>query len=147
MPNPYVILGVVAFFLVSVGGAYMKGHSDGADKIQGKYDLFVAETKALGAKAEADKVIKEKKDADQITAAVAGRDTAIRRLRELEKARASVSRVPLTPAAAQGSSYQCFEPKALSAAVERYRGRVRNFVTQGDEAAIDAAALIQAWPK
>ena len=121
-------------------------YRNSAEKTQLKFDAFVSETKALGEQAKAHKIEKEYQDAKQITDAVTSRNAALASLRTAQ-ANASRSRVPLAPQATAGSSQICFDPPALSAAVERYRGRVRGLVETGDEANIDAKALIQAWPK
>lgn len=116
--------------------------------VEAEYAAFVSKVEALGEQAKARKIEVEASNAKQITDAVTSRNAALASLRSAQAAADARSRsMPLAPAAAKGSSVQCFEPQALSAAVERYRGRVLGLVTQGDEAAIDAATLIRAWPK
>ena len=142
------IYGIALLLLgLAIGAAYLKGKHEGMAEIQAKFDLFTAQVKAEGEKAKADALQKEKDDAKRIADAVTERDVALQRMRSAQAAADAARRaVPLTPAATAGSSLICFEQKALSAAVERYRGRVRGLVAVGDETAIDAAALIKAWP-
>ena len=153
--NPLSKLETYGIAIVVIGimlaGAYFKGHHagyiEGRDEVQAKFDKFTNEVKAEGLKAQQDKLDKEKSYATNIATATTERDAAISRMRAAEAAASAARRaMPLTPAAASGSSQICFEQKALSAAVERYRGRVRILVESGDETAIDAAALIRAWP-
>ena len=137
----YVIGGVAIVMLLMLAGIhYYKSKYEVTDA---RFDAFKSETKALGEAAKANKALQEAANARQITDAVTSRDDALKRLSQ-ERARSN--RVPLTPAAASGSDQICFGQKALSAAVERYRAGVLGLVTQGDECAIDARTLIQAWP-
>ena len=139
----YAAIALVLAFVV--GAAYYKGYTAGEEKIQTKYDLFVAQVNAAGEKARADALTKEKENADKVATAVASRDAALNSLRQAS-ARLAASRVPLVPAAAAGSNSQCFSPKALTAAVESYRAAVFGLVAEGERANIDAAALIKSWP-
>lgn len=145
----YAIAGLI--FILAVAGAYFRGHhsgyEEGFEKEKVEFDKFVNETKAAGLKAEQDRIDKEKSYATQIATATSDRDAALQRMRVAEAAASAARRaMPLTPAAANGSNLICFEQKALSAAVEQYRGRVRGLAQSGDETAVDARALIQAWP-
>lgn len=145
----YAILALVLAF--AIGGAYLKGHHsgyvEGKQEVQAEFDKFKNEVTAAGLKAKQDALDKEKNDAQRVATAQSERDIAIGRMRAAEAAASAARRaMPLTPAAAAGNSLICFDQKALSAAVERYRGRVRSLVESGDETAIDAAALIKAWP-
>lgn len=146
----YGIVFVVLSLLMA--GAYFKGHHngyvDGRAEVQALFDTFKNEVTAAGLKAKQDAIDKEKNDAKHVADAVSERDVAIGRMRAAEAAASAARRsVPLTPVAAGSNSLICFEQKALSAAVERYRGRVRSLAESGDETAIDAAALIKAWPR
>ena len=140
----YAAIALVLAFVV--GAAYYKGYTAGEEKIQTKYDLFVAQVNAAGEKARADALTKEKENADKVATAVASRDAALNSLR-LASARLAASRVPLVPAAAAGSNSQCFSPKALTAAVERYRQRIADLGTEGDRAQIDGQAILRSWPQ
>jgi hypothetical protein len=144
-----IILVVLA---LAIAGAYFKGHHsgyiEGTQEVQVKFDKFVNDTTAAGLKAKQDAITKEQQDATQIANAVVTRDAALARMRAAEAAASAArSRLPLTPRAAAGSSVLCFEPQAISAAVERYRGRVRGLAESGDETTVDAKALIDSWPK
>lgn len=114
-----------------------------AHNTQTAFDLYKTQIAARIAEQKAEALKKEADDAKKISDAVTGRNDALSRLRQ---AAASARSVPLTPAAASGSSEIHFDQKALDAAVERYRGRVRQLVIQGDEAQIDAQTLLQSWP-
>lgn len=146
--NKFEIYGVIALLLaLAMGAAYYKGHSAGFDEEKQVYDTFVAKVDAAGEKAKADALQKEKDDAAKVTIALNDRDTALQRMRAAQAAASAARRsVPLTPAAAAGSSQLCFDAKALSAAVEQYRGSVRGLAEIGDETALDAGTLIKAWP-
>lgn len=147
------IYGIMAIVLgLAIAGAYFKGHHsgyvEGKQEVQAEFDKLKNDVTAAGLKAKQDALDKEKKDAKRVADAQSERDIAIGRMRSAEAAASAARRaMPLTPAAAAGNSLICFDQKALSAAVERYRGRVRGLVESGDETAIDAAALIKAWPK
>ena len=68
--NPFSkleIYGVIgALLLATVLGAYFYGRHDGAEKVQLRFDTFVAETKAAGEAARS-KAIAEKAERDKIT--------------------------------------------------------------------------------
>lgn len=144
--------GIAALVLMlAIGGAYLKGHHsgyvEGKAEVQALFDKFKNDVTTAGLKAKQDAITKESQDAKRVADAQSDRDIAIGRMRAAEAAASAARRaVPLTPAATAGNSLICFEQKALSAAVERYRGRVRSLAESGDETAIDAAALIKAWP-
>jgi len=110
------------------------------------FGAYRTQIEAVAAQAQLAAKLKEETNAKTIVDAVADRNDAISRLQLAEAANRS-KRVPLTPAPAQGSASLCFDPPALSSAVEQYRGRVRGLVTQGDEAQIDSQTLIKSWPK
>ena len=131
-----------------MGAAYLKGRHEGRVEVQEKFDLFTAQVKAEGEKAKADAMIKEKEDEKRVATAESDRNAALSRMRVAQAAADRARRsMPLTPAASGGSGQICFDQKALSAAVEQYRGSVRRLVETGDEITLDAAALISAWPK
>ena len=107
---------------------------------------YKATVDALGqAQAQASRQ-KDAEHAKTIANAVTDRDLAIKRLRESETSRRAsyLSVVPDAPASGGGL---CFDPSAITAAVERYRQRVAGVVAEGDAAQIDARALLQAWPR
>ena len=141
----YGIIGLV--LALAIGAAYWRGHMAGAESVQVKFDLFTAQVAAAGEKAKTDALQKEKDYATRITTATTDRDAALQRMRAAQAtANAARRAVPLTPTAASPSGLICFEQKALSTAVERYRGRVRSLVEVGDEITLDAKALIKACP-
>jgi hypothetical protein len=142
------LYGIVALLMaLACGAAYLKGHHAGAQEVQEKFDLFTAQVRAEGEKAKADALQKEKDYATQITVAVTSRDDALKRM-QLAEARANAARraMPLTPASTSAGGAICFDQKALSSAVEQYRGRVSHLVEQGDEAQLDAQTLVKSWP-
>lgn len=141
------IYGIAALIIaLSFCGAYFKGKHDGGQIVQLKFDVFVSEVKAAGAKAEADKAIKEKSDAEKITAAVAGRDAAINRLR-IEQARPRAGFVSSSANGSGDSGKVCYDGKALDAALRKLDTGVSTLVTEGDQVAIDAITLLKAWPR
>ena len=138
--------------VIAVTGMYFyakhEGRVEGRKEVQVEFDAFKNDVAAKGLQAKQDKLDKEKADAKRIIDAESERDVARAGMRAAQAAeRAARSRVPLTPAATGSSGQICFDQKALSAAVERYRGRVRGLAESGDEAALDCAALIKAWPQ
>ena len=146
MLREYAIIGLGIALLVTLGLLHIARADLGV--VQAQHDGFKQTVEAQGKQAQAEAKLKESNNAIQISTAVANRNDALARLRVAQAAAsAAASRVPITPAAAKGSDRQCFEPKALSAAVERYRGRVLGLVAEGDRAAIDAKTLMDSWPK
>ena len=143
-------IALLAIILAAGGwGLYQKheGRVEGRAEIQVQFDAFKNKVEAAGVKAEADKLAKEKEDAKRISDATTERDLALSRMRAAEAAASAARRrVPLTPTAAGSGGQICFDQKALSAAVEQYRGSVRGLAESGDETALDARALIQSWP-
>lgn len=111
---------------------------------EARYVVFEAKVEALGEAAKVAAKKEELKHEQAISAAVAGRDVARKRLREQI---AGSGRVSLTPQTAPGSDAICFGTAEFAAAVERYRAGVRGLVGAGDEAAIDAKTLLEGWPK
>src|SRR5260221_20409 len=112
----YAAIGLM--LVLAMLGAYFKGRHDGGQIVQLKFDEFVSEVKAAGAKAEADKAIKEKADAEKITAAVAGRDAAINRLR-IEQARPRAGFVSSSASGSGDGGKVCYDGKALDAALRK----------------------------
>lgn len=146
----YAAIGLM--LVLAMLGAYFKGKHDGGQIVQLKFDVFVSEVKAAGAKAEADKAIKEKADAEKITAAVAGRDVALARLRDAQASAAS-RRLPSNPAAPSGSNKVCFSSTAYNAAFKQFGDGLNKFLQsatgfaiEGDTAQLDAQTLVNAWP-
>lgn len=141
----WAIIGLAIALVLAIGTATIGIHYYRSEYLVEKanYAAFVEKTNALGEAAKLAKKTKEDEDAKRIVGAESERDTA-RRLLNAE--RTSRSRMRLTPQAANGSNEISFDSKALDAAVERYRGRVRELVIQGDEAQIDAATLLKSWP-
>ena len=95
---------------------------------------------------------KDKENANKLHTALTDRSTAIAALNKL---RDNARRRDLSSSAAApaGSSQVCYAAPAYDAAVERYRGRlaasvgrIAGLATEGDAVAIDAGALIRAWP-
>lgn len=116
-------------------------------KVAAEYEQFTVGVKLAGDKATLEAKRKDAENAKTIQSAVAGRADALKRLRDSVQGNSSGRPLSLTPAVAAGTSEICFEPTAFAAAVEQYRRSVRRIVEQGDEAQIDAQALIQGWPK
>jgi hypothetical protein len=116
------------------------------------YAKFVAETKAVGLQAIADNKQKELDNAKRLAAANDARDAATACLRDDKCAgRRSVS---ANQPASFGNGQVCADASAVDAAFQRYTDRLNailpridGLATQGTEANIDAASLIQAWPK
>lgn len=141
------IYGVFLLLIaLGMGAAYFKGKHEGMAEVQAKFDLFTAQVKAEGEKARADALAKEKTYADQINAANTGRDRALASLR-VEQARPRGGFVPIPAAGSGGDSKICYERAALDAALRKLDTGVSQIVGSGDQAIIDAAALIKAWPK
>ena len=139
----YAAIALVLAFVV--GAAYYKGYTAGEEKIQTKYDLFVAQVNAAGEKARADAAIKEKENADKVASAVASRDAALNSLR-LASARARSGFVPAAPAGSADSNRVCYSRQALDAALRSLDTGVSRLLTEGDTQVINAATLLKAWP-
>ena len=142
--NPIVILSIA--LTLALGAVH---HYRSELKLtEAQYEVYRANVKALEEQAKAHTIEVEAKNERQITDAIGSRNAALSSLRAAQaQANAGRNSVPLSPAAPAGSDQICFSQKALSSAVERYRGRIFDLVKEGDEASIDANALIQAWPK
>ena len=136
----YGALGVGAVMLVMV--VTIKIYASRLQSCKTEHAEFVAKVELLGKQAEAAAKLKESQDAKQIKDALSDRDAALKRLHN----NTNQNRVPLVPPAPTGSSEICYEQSFLNTAVERFRTGVRSLVTVGDEAQIDAQALIKAWP-
>ena len=141
----YAIIGLGIALLLALGALHIARADLGA--VQAQYDGFKQTVEAQGKQAQAEAKLKETQNAQAINVAVTDRDTALSKLRDVQQAYSASRRMSLVPAAAQGSSSQCFSPAALTTAVEQYRAAVFGLVAEGDRAGIDAKALIQAWPK
>ena len=122
--------------------------------VEAQYDGFKQTVKANGEKAEAEAKLKESQNDQQIDDAITVRDDALAKLRAATQANPAGRRLSGSPTAPAGSSQICIDASAYNAAFSRYRERlggsmegIRRLVIEGDEAAIDAKALIQAWPK
>ena len=138
---------VVGVIILGMAGAIHYYKSE-LQVVTAQYEGFKETVKANGEAAIAKAALKEKEHEITINDALGVRDDALNQLRLAQAAaRAAGGRVPLLAAPAQASGTICFDQKALSAAVERYRDRIFDLVVQGDEAAIDAQTLINAWPK
>jgi len=107
--------------------------------------VFVRTTEAVGKQAAANNRRREDEWKKKATNAWISRDDARRRLRDAEDS--SRSRPPLTPRLAAGAAEICFEPTVFAGAIERFRAGVRGLVREGDAAQIDAASLLEAWPR
>ena len=136
--NPLLIVGIIAgVLLVGLGVQTKRVESCKAESAE-----FIAKVEAAGIVAQKVAAAKEKEDAKRITDALTDRDTALKRLR----LSASRGNVPILSSGPSGSGEICGEQKALSAAIERFRGGVRSLVESGDEAQIDAQSLVRSWP-
>jgi len=134
---PYLLIGAL-----TLSTAYYRSQYQQAER---NLEVFQTAVEMVGTQAA--KRNKEITDAWKKNAALAwtGRNAALARLRESESA--GSSRVPLSPPTAPGDSAICFEPAQFAAAVERFRSRVSGIVAQGEGSAIDARALLEAWPR
>ena len=142
----WIALGIAAVAGASGGAAAWKVQGWRLDAVKNEFAAFVSNVEVEGEKAKVRKIEKESKDAKTIAAAVSDRDAALKRLR-LAQAGAGRGSVSLAPPAAAGSREICFEPEAFASAIDRFRERVTGIVIQGEEAAIDAQALLEGWPK
>jgi len=140
-----IYAGIGVILMAVMLGAYLKGRSDGAEKVQLKFDAFVSETKALGMKAEADKAKKEQADAAKIATAVTTRDAALASLR-VAQSRARSGFVPNSTAGSKDSGNVCYDRPTLDAALRKLDTGVSNLVTEGDAAMINGRALLSSWP-
>lgn len=154
------IYGIIAVVLgLAIAGAYFKGHHagyvEGAHEVQVKFDQFVNDTKEAGLKAQQDNLDKEKLYATNIATANAGRTDALQRLQLAQAAANSSRRASANnPTASSASGNVCFSAAAYNAAfkqfgadLDRFIQDARGFAAEGDRAAIDASALIKAWPQ
>lgn len=141
-------IGWIVLALALAAGAFElhhRGYVEGRQEVQTKFDAFVAETKAVAAQAEADKVKKEAEYAKNLDAANRGRDSALASLR-VEQARPRGGFVPIPAAGSGADSRVCFDAGALDAALRKLDSGVSAIVGQGDTALINAKALIAGWP-
>ncbi len=134
---PYILIAILGLVVHHYRGALIASEND--------YMAFRAKVEVLGEQAKLQAKLKEESYAKAITTATAGRTAALDQLRK--QINTPSSHVPLTPAVAPGDTAICFDPPAFAAAVERYRSRVQGIVGSGEEAQIDARALLGSWPK
>ena len=122
--------------------------------VQANFDSFKDKTSALGEQAKANKALQEKADEDRIRAANTDRDAALDKLRRAQAAANSAGRgVSSNPVAPAGSRQVCFDAAGYNTAFQQFGAGLNRFIQatsgfafEGDAAAIDAKALIQAWP-
>jgi hypothetical protein len=116
-------------------------------EVQGKFDTFVATTKAQGEKAEAEKVVKEradkalkeKTDADAKREITELRDRANRML----VARARGSYLPEAATTAGSPDDITFDRAELERALQRSDARVQALIVEGDEAKAKLASAVK----
>lgn len=142
--------GIILLIVALAAGAFglyehHQGYLDGKKEVQIEFDKFKNEVAAAGLKAEQDKLTKEKRDADQIAAAVTGRDAALARLR-VEQSRPRGGFVPNGSGSAANSGKVCYDRAALDAALRKLDTGVSQLVNQGDVAVINALTLLKSWP-
>ena len=143
----YVALGAAAvIILLSIA---LKVQGARLDAVKAEYATFKAQVEVLGKQAAIKAKEKETTDAKAIQTALGERDAALNKLRDNARSRD----LSASAAAPAGSSQVSFSAPAYDAAVERYRGRlaasvgrIAGLATEGDAVAIDAEALIKAWP-
>ena len=117
------------------------------------FSEFKSTVEANGKRAQAEAKLKEATNAQAISGALTERDAALVRLRDSQKRSAS-RRLSSGPAAPAGSDQICISSTAYNAAFQRFRERLvssldglGSLAVEGDEAQLDAKALIEAWPK
>lgn len=149
--NPAVLLwlALAAFAAGLVSGAgpawYVQGLRVTAakserDKVQSKYDGFVATTKAQGeaakkeaeAEAKADRQLKESSDREYQTA-IASLRADVKRMRD-DRARASF--VPAAPAGSRSPDLACFDRADLDGALRRLDAGISGLIGEGDADAV-----------
>lgn len=143
----YGLLGLLLALLVAGG---LANHYHNALKMtEAQYEAFQAEVKATGEAAKAKELEKEKIRANAIQKAAFERDTAVADLRRLrdETTRSRSYVVPPSAAAAKDGSRVCFDFKAFDAAIRKFDQDVSGIAAAGDEARLNARALIEGWPK
>jgi len=131
-----------AFLLAVLLGLGLTIQTQRLKAVKAEYAQYQAGVKAQGELAIKANKAKEAQYAKNIKSAVAGRDAALKRLRDS----AGSSAAPISPKPPAGSDQLCFDPPAFAAAVEAFRSGVQGIVTEGDAAQIDAESLVQAWP-
>jgi len=141
--NPVVILGIALALALGVASHYRSE----LRVSEAEYAAFRSKVEALGEAAKANKVIKEKADADKITVAVSERDAARNRLRELEKAGASQRSLPVLPAATERTDRICLSRAKFESAFGALHTDIQGIAQTGNFAIIDNKAWLSAWPK
>lgn len=143
-----VVIGIV---VLAVVGGLLALQTKRLEGVKAEYAAFKANVKAAGDEQERRSKEKDAANAKLIKDSVADRDAALAKLRES----ANTRRRELSHAAtATGNHSQvCFPTATYNAAVKRYRerldrglGGIQPLAVEGDAAAIDAGALINAWP-
>ena len=147
--NPVLLAKLEAYgagllvVLVVGFGLYWKGHIDGAERVQLKFDAFVSETKALGDKARADALKKESDDKlakgkadEQNRMVIATLTSTISGLRQ-QRASAGGGQLPAAPAGAKRPDLICFDRQAYQSAYGGLVTEVRGLADEGTASTVN----------
>lgn len=144
----YSALAAGAVFLIM--GIALKVQSQRLESCKEEHQKFVSQVEANGKLAEQRKKEKEAQDEKRIQDAVSQRDVALKRLRDNRSASRSLSDNSIASA---GNPTVCVPATVYNTAMARFGKDLSGFLEatgryaeRGDEAQIDAQALIQAWP-
>ena len=120
------------------------------EHVKKDHATFVAKLEAQAEEQLRQNKLKEAADAKRIQDALSDRDAALKRLRSQSRP-VSLSGSPTAPT---GSSQVCIRSDAYNAAfaefrksLERSLEEARGLAIEGDSAAIDAKACVEAWPR
>lgn len=112
---------------------------------EARYVVFEAKVEALGEAAKVAAKKEELKHEQAISAAVAGRDVARKRLREQIAGAGSVPSEPIAPAGV--ADLRGITPAEFERAYEKLARELSGIAQEGDEAVIDSKALWGGWPR
>ena len=133
----YAIIGAVLLSLVGYGwfehNRFMRTKAE--------FGEFVSAQHALAAKAEADKIIKEKENERRINNAMHSRDVALNRLREFQSSRRG--QLPGSPQTAGSSETICWSTDRFDSRLQELEG----ILVEGQKAVEERKALFEAWPQ
>lgn len=136
----YSMIGAVVLLVIGGMGVAIKIQTNRLATMTDKYNTFVATTKAIGDQAateakrrtDADKLAKEKSDAEQKKLIADNADLG-KRLRD---ARASSSYLPTPTPTARNPDRICFNRAQLESAIRQLDGEVSGIVESGDHSRI-----------
>lgn len=140
--GPYAILIKIGIALLLLVGFGWYCYDAGYDKMALKHQAFVSSVEALGAKAEADRVVIEAKNKqDKDKADEENRSTIAslnRTVAGLRKQRASTSLLPSRAPDATGSTgTTCYDNTEHERALRKFYDGVSGLAEEGDKAQID----------